>query len=102
MMYNPIRSTTLLLFAYRSGHGAPFPERGSTDLGRGGERGGALAPAAPPTAPYVLEDDRREEIKAKQNPVPGWLVHRLAQAQDGPSAFNLKSVPFSDGYSLKH
>ena len=78
MMYNPIRSTTLLLFAYRSGHGAPFPERGSTDLGRWGERGGALAPAAPPTAPYVLEDDRREEIKAKQK-----SCARLARAQAG-------------------
>ena len=26
----------------------------STDLGRWGERGGALAPAAPPTPPYEL------------------------------------------------
>ena len=77
-MHNPIRSTTLLLFAYGSGHGA---ERVSTDLGRWGERGGALAPAAPPTAPNVLEHDRREEIMAKQNPVPG-----LARAQAGPSS----------------
>ena len=77
-MRNPIRSTTLLLFVYGSGHDAPLPERVSTDLGRWGERGGALAPAAPPTAPYVLEHDRREEIMAKQNPVPG-----LARAQVG-------------------
>ena len=40
-------------------------ERVKTDLGRWGERGGALAPAAPPTAPYVLEHDRGEEIMAK-------------------------------------